>query len=405
VDLNRNYDLAWSSTEFRSGEAPFSEPETRAVRAFGELVHPMIGLSLHAGATNLGWPWNYTRDAPPDAALFEALAEDYAATCTWPDFWVTQGADWYLTRGDTNDWAYGRQGVLDLTLELSDPKSPPADQLDDLSDAHLDALLRTLSMPPDLSGRVVDARTGRPLAAVIEVDGAAPTLSDPSTGRFHRRAPSGTTTVRVSAPGYAPREVAVGALDGVALDPVFQPVEVQVLAGTTRLVVPEGVSTGARLVHPGAADVVLTIEGGGAVVDPGPMARGPWSIVGTDGTTWRHAVLVVDGIVRRIDGGATIALDPPDGTRVFSLEGDERAQIEVPWTAEGGGLAVDEVGPLVVVAAAGQLLAVDGPEVRLVEEGLIVRGGACDTMPRHHGAWLVSMVLGSLAAARSRRRR
>ncbi|MCB9683964.1 MAG: hypothetical protein H6735_02845 [Alphaproteobacteria bacterium] len=404
VDLNRNYDLGWSATEFRSGESPFSEPETRAVRAFAELVHPMLGLSLHAGATNLGWPWNYTRDDPPDAVLFEALAADYADTCTWPGFWVTQGADWYLTRGDTNDWAYGRQGVLDLTLELSDPKSPPADQLDAIAEAHLTSLLRTLSVRPDASGRVVDARTGRALAATIEVDGSTPTLSDPTTGRFHRMIPPGVRSVRASAPGYAARTVALDAIEEIALEPasVGDPIDVQILARAGRLVLPDGV-TAARLVHPGAPDVPLTVTNGGVALDPDPLVRGAWSVVAADGTTWRNAVLVVDGVVTL--AASAIPFDAPPGTRLFGFAGEERAQIELAFTEQDGELmAIGDAAPA-LLAAGGAVLAVDDGTARLVEERLVVRGGACDTMPRHRGTWLVSVVLGSLAAARSRRRR
>ena len=55
VDLNRNYGFMWSAEEFRSGDVPFSEPETRNIRALGAWVPAGLGLSLHSGATNLGW--------------------------------------------------------------------------------------------------------------------------------------------------------------------------------------------------------------------------------------------------------------------------------------------------------------------------------------------------------------
>lgn len=58
VDLNRNYDFAWSvdnagsspdpcAEDFR-GSAPFSEPETRAIRAFVEAHHFSIALNWHS---------------------------------------------------------------------------------------------------------------------------------------------------------------------------------------------------------------------------------------------------------------------------------------------------------------------------------------------------------------------
>src|SRR5690606_35258620 len=110
VDLNRNYDYEWSAVEHASGMAPFSEPEPRAIRDTFHYAPPMLGLSLHAGAVNIGYVWNHTTSLPPEAPLLEELAWTYADVTTASGFWVTNGAAWYVTRGDTNDWSYGRQG-------------------------------------------------------------------------------------------------------------------------------------------------------------------------------------------------------------------------------------------------------------------------------------------------------
>lgn len=45
VDLNRNYDYAWTG----AGEAPFSEPETVAIRDFTLAHHFKYALSFHSG--------------------------------------------------------------------------------------------------------------------------------------------------------------------------------------------------------------------------------------------------------------------------------------------------------------------------------------------------------------------
>ncbi|MFT5587779.1 MAG: murein tripeptide amidase MpaA, partial [Cognaticolwellia sp.] len=103
VDLNRNYDFEWGDGTFR-GPAPFSEPETRSVRTLSLYRSHHAGLSLHAGAFNLGWPWNYTTTLSPDEARLQALARRYEALCPDPDFYITNGAAWYVTSGDSNDW-------------------------------------------------------------------------------------------------------------------------------------------------------------------------------------------------------------------------------------------------------------------------------------------------------------
>lgn len=110
VDLNRNYGYLWSVTEYRSGSGAFSEPETRAIQALGGWTPFAAGLSMHAGEANLGWVWNHSTDPTPDAAVLEALAQSYADHCSWSGFWLTNGAEWYQTKGDTNDWSYGRWG-------------------------------------------------------------------------------------------------------------------------------------------------------------------------------------------------------------------------------------------------------------------------------------------------------
>jgi len=104
VDLNRNYDYQWSLSEYRAGPEPFSEPETRAIRTLGAWVGFGAGLSAHSGAANIGWVWNYTTDPAPDAGLVESMAQSYADDCSVEGFWATNGADWYITYGDTNDW-------------------------------------------------------------------------------------------------------------------------------------------------------------------------------------------------------------------------------------------------------------------------------------------------------------
>jgi hypothetical protein len=41
-----------------------------------------------------------------------------------PGFWFTDGYDWYQTKGDTNDWAYGAWTQLDTTVEVNTNKWP-----------------------------------------------------------------------------------------------------------------------------------------------------------------------------------------------------------------------------------------------------------------------------------------
>lgn len=207
VDLNRNYSFAWSADATGSGPSPFSEPETRAVRVLSALAPFGAGLSAHAGATNLGWVWNHTHTAPLDEVLVEDLATLYADACSQPGFYTTNGADWYPTNGDTNDWSYGVHGTLDFTLEVSTDKHPDPAAVPALLAHHRDAVLDFLAAPSVAHGAVRDAVTGLPVPATVSLDGGQPLLNG-WTGRWGRPVESTFSgEVLVSAPGFdSPRE-------------------------------------------------------------------------------------------------------------------------------------------------------------------------------------------------------
>jgi len=221
VDLNRNWDYAWDESEFAPGAHPFSERETRAARTLALTAPATAGLSLHSGATNIGWVWNHTTDRTVDDTLLDALAELYVEACSQTAFYSTNGADWYVTRGDSTDWTYGRQGTLDFTLEVSSLKTPSGSTLDGVLDAHLAALASWLAQPAALTGQVVHASTGLPLPAVMSLDGSRDFQNDVRSGRFERLAAEGPRWLTVSSPGFesVTLEVDLPTEEVVALEP------------------------------------------------------------------------------------------------------------------------------------------------------------------------------------------
>src|SRR5262249_36602096 len=125
-------------------------------------------LTLHSGAANIGWPWNYTTDLPEDDATLEMLGNRYADACHQPGFWLTQGSDWYISHGDTNDWSYGRYGGFDFTVEVTETERAAA--LPDVVRWHVEAILAFLSLEPGVRGTVVDATSGVPVEALLTID-------------------------------------------------------------------------------------------------------------------------------------------------------------------------------------------------------------------------------------------
>lgn len=210
VDLNRNYSYLWQDGAF-AGEHPFSEVESDAVRALSMSRSFFHGLTLHSGATNLGWVWNNTTDPAPDAEWMQSLSERYLAQTEQPEFWVTNGAQWYITWGDTNDWSYGVRGGHDYTLEVTLERSPDPSLIETFVGYHLQPSLDFLSagLTAGIRGRITDM-DGRPVEAeILPDDPDWPTLSDPETGAFARPLVPGSYQLEVVAEGYASKSVAV----------------------------------------------------------------------------------------------------------------------------------------------------------------------------------------------------
>jgi len=135
VDLNRNYGYRWgydnigsspyTGSETYRGPAPFSEPETQAIRDFA-LAHPdlVASISFHTYGELILWPYGYTYDDvpadmdPDDHAVFVEMGRAMAAL---NGYTAAQASDLYPTNGDSDDWLYGERGVFAFTFELLRP--------------------------------------------------------------------------------------------------------------------------------------------------------------------------------------------------------------------------------------------------------------------------------------------
>ena len=131
VDLNRNYGYGWGtggssddpSDETYMGPAPFSEPETQAVKRWVDnSPNATILLSLHTYSELILYPWGGTTSRVSDARdlnVFETMAKTMAK---WNNYTPEQSSDLYVASGDTCDWAYAEHKMFSFTFEL-DPSS------------------------------------------------------------------------------------------------------------------------------------------------------------------------------------------------------------------------------------------------------------------------------------------
>jgi hypothetical protein len=141
TDLNRNYDYRWgccggssgskSSITYR-GAAPFSAPETRALRDFvksrvvGGVQQIRTHITLHTNGQLILYPYGYTKTNRPsdmtvaDYQTFVALGRAQASR---NGYVAKQSSDLYITDGDQIDWMYGRYRIFSFTYELYPPET------------------------------------------------------------------------------------------------------------------------------------------------------------------------------------------------------------------------------------------------------------------------------------------
>ncbi len=131
VDLNRNYSHMWNhggsssnpNDETYMGPAPFSEPESRAIRDYVE-AHKNLNvlLSFHTFSELILYPWGHKYDGLEDSddkKVHEIMSLKMAE---WNNYTPKQASDLYIASGDTTDWAYGTHKIISFTFEL-DPAS------------------------------------------------------------------------------------------------------------------------------------------------------------------------------------------------------------------------------------------------------------------------------------------
>ena len=417
VDVNRNYAYEWTSQSF-SGSAPFSEPESDAVRLMA--MHRSYGhsMTMHSGATNLGWVWNWSLAPTDDAAVLEAMCVRYLDNTPQPDFWITNGADWYITYGDTNDWSYGARGGHDYTLEISLDKAPPESELQTFLDWHVPASREFMldGANTGVVGRVTGPEGGVEARLVSDLAPDSPFFSDPETGVFGRPLDPGTHTLTVTAPGFAPATATAtvgGVRSGAALtDVTLTPSSSLPLGADGWTVAADEVATitlvgdasNAHLggggsfalhraglgIHPlaatqGATGAVLTLDptaipdawdrvnewtlvllnvGGSAIqqvplavaiTTPTPTTHVETVTVTDDGATW---TVTLDG---EVPDGASLRFVGPSGQRVLPIEQPDGASAVLdPSAWDDGPWEVRILGGGEVVSLGGALVATAG---------------------------------------------
>ena len=174
-DLNRDYPDQFTGTP-RCVQA-----ETRALMKWslrGPGAPFSLSLALHGGDLVVNYPFDGNADfqsgvvsPSQDDAEFKQLALAYAQLNSeiqnnyrFPDG-ITNGAEWYVLNGGSQDWNYLEAGCLELTVELSHHKFPKDTQLRDYWSKNREALLHFAEQVHDhgIWGYITDKETGKPV--------------------------------------------------------------------------------------------------------------------------------------------------------------------------------------------------------------------------------------------------
>ena len=168
VDPNRNFGYNWGlagssgdplSDTYR-GIAPFSEPETQAIRDFVATHEFYASISYHSYSQLVLYPWGYTKDAAPHKEQLSKMAEDMANIIKevhGMNYTHRQASDLYRASGDSEDWLYGAYNIAAFTVELrpktlydlgGKPFELPADQIIPTCEENIPAALYLIDWSP-----------------------------------------------------------------------------------------------------------------------------------------------------------------------------------------------------------------------------------------------------------------
>lgn len=156
VDLNRNFGVAWgergASDDPRSpiyhGPAPFSEPETVALRDLLSREAIEGHIDFHSYSQLLLYPWSWTSNDAPDRRRLAALADGMVTAILGTHgerYTPKSGATLYPASGTLMDWAYAERGTLSFVVELRPKRGTgfilPPDQIAPTCDESLAAVI------------------------------------------------------------------------------------------------------------------------------------------------------------------------------------------------------------------------------------------------------------------------
>jgi len=231
-DLNRNFPDYFKQNTKRL------QPETEAYKEWIAKIQFTLSAGLHGGALVASYPFDNTPNSvyqafsstpslTPDDDVFQHLATTYAQNhpsmhlglpCKpgSPSFLngTTNGAGWYPLTGGAQDYSYVWAGTMEITVEMSCCKYPPAAELPGHWNDHRQPLVTFLGEAHrGVRGFVFDAN-GRPLENVaMKIKGRDAPFQTTKHGEYWRILLPGYYRIEAYKDGFEPVEEQVQVLD------------------------------------------------------------------------------------------------------------------------------------------------------------------------------------------------
>lgn len=235
VDLNRNFGLHWDHGDaflaerevqyiynYYRGHAPFSEPETQAIRDLVLQHRFLYSINYHSSRSGnnsemvIG-PWYWEGRYPPDHYTIEDIGEQLASMIPTADgessYQFVQATQ---RNGQSPDWFYQAAGTIQYMVEIGVEIQPDSTEMRAVAEDNLPAAFYLMDLAlgvQNLDGYGTlnilanDNQSSTPINAVIEIDERNdPVIVKRETsalnGRFDWLLPVGQYNISVGKFGY-----------------------------------------------------------------------------------------------------------------------------------------------------------------------------------------------------------
>jgi hypothetical protein len=138
VDLNRNYSFMFGANDTGSspnpceedyrGAAPFSEPETQAIKSYVDGRYNLVtGINMHTYGNAWIFPFNFVHDAnneelrhkkPKFYGFYKEFILEMRRRHENAEFGNAQATVQYPTNGEAGDWLTAKHNIINLDVEL-----------------------------------------------------------------------------------------------------------------------------------------------------------------------------------------------------------------------------------------------------------------------------------------------